>query len=89
MNITATQSLKLYQIGQQYFNNQEDDAEFVAAIENVVDNKFNLQKDVLATKTDISNVRKEISGSKVDTIKWIGKLFITLALMIIGLYLKK
>ena len=87
--MTATQSLKLYQIAQRYFNNQEDATAFVAEIENVVDNKINLQKDVLATKTDISDLRKEISDSKVDTIKWMVGLFITLALMIIGLYLKK
>jgi len=36
----------------------------------------------LATKEDLAN-------TKVDLIKWIFALWVTLALMIIGLYLKK
>ena len=43
---------------------------------------------LLATREDISNVREEIYKVKTDMIKWYVSLFILLAMMIIGLYLK-
>jgi len=36
-----------------------------------------------------SDLRAEIKEAKVDTIKWLVTLFVTLALMILGLYIKK
>ena len=41
---------------------------------------------ILATKQDISEVRLEIKETKNDMIKWFFAFFITLALMILGLY---
>lgn len=41
-----------------------------------------------STKLDIEQVRREISEAKSDMLKWFIGLFIALALMIIGLYLK-
>jgi hypothetical protein len=54
-----------------------------------VDNKFEAEKDLLATKDDISIVRLEIKETKTGMIKWVFAFFATLALMIAGLYLKK
>lgn len=48
--------------------------------------------DVLSTKEDITlaraEIRTEIQQAKVDMLKWFVGLFMALALMIIGLYLK-
>lgn len=41
---------------------------------------------ILATKQDIADVRLEIKETKTDMIKWFFAFFITLALMILGLY---
>lgn len=62
----------------------------------MVDNKFDSKKDMLATKQDTNDIRQDmirlevkIAESKSDMIKWFVAFFITLSLMIIGLYLKK
>ena len=80
--MTATQSLNLYNLSLRYFKNEADAKAFVEEIETVVDNKFENKKEVLATKLDLAEV-------KVDIIKWVFAFFVTLALMIAGLYLKK
>ena len=41
---------------------------------------------VLATKQDINEVRIEIKEAKTDMIKWFFAFFITLVLMILGIY---
>ena len=43
-------------------------------------------KDELATKIFVA---KEISDAKTEIVKWVVGIFIALALMIIGLYIKK
>jgi uncharacterized protein YpmS len=45
----------------------------------------------LDAKIDLmgSDLRSEIKESKVDTIKWMIGIFIALAMMILGLYIKK
>lgn len=43
----------------------------------------------LKLSNEIKEVRMEIKDTKSDILKWFVGLFITLALMIIGLYLKK
>lgn len=47
------------------------------------------KKDTLATKDDIAKLESKISETKVDLIKWVFTFFAALAIMIIGLYLKK
>lgn len=87
--MTATQSLNLYNIALKHFKSEGDAANFIKEIENVVDNKFDTKKDAIASKEDITQVRLEIKEAKTDLIKWVFAFFITIALMIIGLYLKK
>lgn len=41
---------------------------------------------VLATKQDINDVRLEVKEVKTDMIKWFFAFFITLVVMILGLY---
>lgn len=54
------------------------------------------QKSSLATKDDIAGLKIEIvkleskiAKAKSDTIKWVFTFFVTIALMIVGLYLRK
>ena len=68
--------------------------EIIQTIEEVIDTKFTSEKDRLATKEDFAKeiglVRKEISETKADIIKWmflfwIGQIGVTLAIV----FLKK
>ena len=68
--MTATQSLNLYNIAFRYFKNEEDATAFIKEIEFVVDNKFNDNKNILATKDDISRLDVKISDTKAEIIKW-------------------
>jgi hypothetical protein len=68
--MTASQSLNLYNIAIRYFKNEADAISFVKAIELVVDNKFEIQKDNLASKLDINNMRVEMKDQKSEIIKW-------------------
>jgi len=68
--MTATQSLNLYNIAFRYFKNEADATAFIKEIEFVVDNKFNDNKNILATKDDISRLDVKISDTKAEIIKW-------------------
>jgi hypothetical protein len=61
-------------------------------IEHKIKDELDTKSQVLATKEDLlkleSKLDLRISETKVDLIKWIFAFWITLALMIIGLYLK-
>lgn len=100
--MTATQSLNLYNIALKYFKNEEDATSFVKEIEEVIDNKVTTQTVVFEKiiNADVANLRAElkqdmaklevkIAESKNDMIKWFVAFFVTLALLIIGLYIKK
>ncbi len=87
--MTATQSLKLFQIAQRYFKNEADATSFLSEIELVVDGKLESKKDIFLTKDDKIDLMEKMNKDKIDLIKWMVGIFITLALMIVGLYLKK
>ena len=99
--MTSTQSLNLYNIAFKYFKNEADATSFVKEIEIVINEKVEIKGDVFEkiVSKDIENLRHEMNKSfaskedlahtKVDLIKWVFAFFVTLALMILGLYLKK
>ena len=64
------------------FVNKEDIAHYKSEVK---DDLYLIRKDMFLMKEDL---RKEIYQVKFDLIKWLVSLFVTLALMIIGLYLK-
>lgn len=77
MNITITQ---LYQsLSKKVASDTAE--ELTSFITQDVSDKIEQRASSLATKEDVAN-------AKVDMIKWLVGLFITLALMIIGLYFK-
>ena len=94
-----TINIKLYDFARQKLKLSEDDAkEFVRAIdEHITDDikasvgeyKSIVKEDFLKMDVKIEQVRGEIKDSKNDTLKWFIGCFIALALMILGLYLKK
>lgn len=73
--------LKVYEIFKNRLGEQEATT-IIEYFESKAEQKYQEKKDVLATKEDLSQV-------KVDIIKWVFAFFVTLALMIAGLYLKQ
>jgi hypothetical protein len=68
-------------------------------VEHKIDTELEKKTQILATKEDLRDTKEElqkeisrldirISNSKVDIIRWLVTLWITLILMILGLYLK-
>lgn len=78
MSIIITQ---LYQSLSKKLGNDTAE-ELTSFITQDISDKIEQRSSSLATKEDVAN-------AKVDMIKWLVGLFITLALMIVGLYLKK
>jgi hypothetical protein len=91
--MTAAQSLKIYEILGRHFNNAEDARIVVTEIEEIIDAKSDNKRDVLASKEDIlkleNKIEAKIAETKFDLIKWVFAFFASLAVMIVGLYLKK
>lgn len=82
---TAVQ-IKLYNILRKDMNvNEEVAQDFVQTLDNVISKEIEQNRTEIATK---DFVKKEITEAKNDMIKWFVGMFITLALMILGLYLK-
>lgn len=70
--MTSSQSFKNYEILTKHFNNAEEAKIVVQEIERVVEDKFQEKKEILATKSDLSNVRIDlidrIHKAKIETI---------------------
>jgi len=60
---------------------EKEAEELVSFVRSTVDEKLDEQIPHLATKEDLAN-------AKVDIIKWVFAFFVTLALLIVGLYFK-
>jgi hypothetical protein len=99
----STVNINLYNILKADFKLSDAKAqEFVEAIREEVQNDIKyentdfrsaVREDFLKLELKLSNeikdVRMEIKDTKSDILKWFVGIFITLALMIIGLYIKK
>jgi hypothetical protein len=57
--VTASQAVKMYELLYKHFKNNEDAKAVVAGIEEIIDEKFNNEKDRLATKQDIFVMRED------------------------------
>lgn len=75
--VTASQTLKMYELLNKHFKNTEDAKVMVASIEEIVENKFNDQRNLLATKDDIFCLKSDISKLEIrmeqgfkDQLKW-------------------
>lgn len=61
--------IQLYQILRDRLGEKEAQT-LVEYVEAKIEKGFDVKQDILATKSDISNVRQEISSAKADMIKW-------------------
>lgn len=84
--VTASQTLKMYELLNKHFKNNEDAKAIVVSIEDIVDNKFNTEKDRLATKEDIHCVNQKIGALETrleqgfkDQLKWLIVLMVGLS----------
>lgn len=60
--VTASHTLKMYELLNKHFKNTEDAKVLVASIEDIVENKFNTEKDQLATKLDLALVKEDLKN---------------------------
>lgn len=58
--MTASQSLKIYEILQRHFNNDADARVIVQEIEQLVSEKFSEEKENIAPKSEIMLMRKDL-----------------------------
>ena len=67
--VTASQALKMYELLNKYFKNKEEAQAVVASIEDIVGNKFNTERDRLATKMDLAIVKEDLKNdiSRLET----------------------
>ena len=84
--VTASQTLKMYELLNKHFKNTEDAKVLVAGIEEIIDEKFNNEKDRLATKEDIFCLRKDMTALETrleqgfkDQLKWLIVLMVGLS----------
>lgn len=83
----STVNLKLYDLLRKNLKLDEDKAkEFVEIVQTTIQEEIKQDRYEIATK---DFVERKITESKNDMIKWFVGLFFALALMIIGLYIKK
>jgi hypothetical protein len=69
--MTVTQSLKIYDILNKHFKNEEDARIVIQQIEEIVEAKVENKKDILLTKEDKIDLIDRINKSKLETIIWI------------------
>lgn len=79
--ITTTKTFRLFDVLERHFKNKEDVKSVITEIENIIEERFHMEKDRIATKEDLAN-------TKNDIIKWVFGVFVALAIIIIGLYFK-
>ena len=58
--ISASQSLKLFEILNKNFKNEADAKAMVTEIEAVIENRFQMERDRLATKEDLAKLETRI-----------------------------
>jgi len=94
--VTAAQTLKMYELLNKYFKNNEDAKMLVQGIEEVIDGKFEAERDRLATKSDLVILREEVRNdiSRLETrmeqgfkdqLKWLIVLMVGLFSLMVAL----
>jgi hypothetical protein len=69
--MTASQSLKIYEVLQKHFKNDAEAKIVIEQIEEIVEKKVDSKKDILLTKEDKIDLIDRINKSKLETIIWI------------------
>lgn len=86
--------IQLYEILKERLGQREAEA-VVEVIDRRVEKAFTQNQSQLSTKGDLHEIKEQIlrletkiAETKAETIRWTFGFFVTLALMVIGLYLK-
>ncbi len=79
--MTAEQSLKLFEIVNRHFKNEEDARLFVLELDNLITERTKEEAKQSTTKEDLV---REISNAKIDLIKWMFGFWVTLVLLILA-----
>lgn len=86
--VTASQAVKMYELLNKHFRNTEDAKAVVAGIEEIIDEKFNNDKDRLATKLDILKLETRMEQGFKDQLKWIIVMMMGLASLMVTIIIK-
>lgn len=88
--IPVVHTLKLYEIINKYFRNEEDSKSFISEVNNFIEIKLEPGANDLATKSDVRRLETEISKLDIkmgegfrDLLKWLIVLMITFASLIL------
>jgi hypothetical protein len=65
--MNTSQTLENYKILNHHFKNEEHTSKIVEDIQQIIDNKFDEKKDILATKDDIMRIENKLN----DQLKWL------------------
>ena len=84
----STLELKAYEIFRNKLGDKEAEV-ILAFLEEKAEDKYLQKKDVFLTKEDKIELMSKIESSKTEMIKWFLAFFITMSLMILGLYLRR
>jgi len=89
--VTASQAVKMYELLNKHFKSTEDARAVVTGIEEIIDEKFNNEKDRLATKQDIYALKHDVTALEArleqgfkDQLKWIIVLMLGFSSLIIA-----
>lgn len=63
--MTASQSLKIYEVLQRHFNNDADAKIVVQEIEQIVENKFNDEKKEFSSRAELEMLRKDMEAMEI------------------------
>ena len=80
--------IQLFQIIKQKLGDKEAEA-LVSFVDGKIKDNNTLNLNTLSTKEDLLQLEIRLKDKLSDQFKWVIGVFLTLALMIIGLYLKK
>ena len=64
--MTATQSIKLYELFRRYFQNENDAKTFIEEVENIVDKKVDTEKQNYSTKSEVELLRKDMQALRIE-----------------------
>jgi hypothetical protein len=80
--------IQLFQILKEKMGDKEAEA-LVTFVDNKIKDNNETNLKILSTKEDLLQLEIRLKDKMTDQFKWVIGVFLTLALMIIGLYLKK
>ena len=80
--------IQLFQILKEKMGDKEAEA-LVTFVDNKIKDNYETKLKILSTKEDLLQLEIRLKDKITDQFKWVIGVFLTLALMIFGLYLKK